>query len=390
MKLHPKIQQEIRQVTLQWPALPQAEKIPVRLQGTIVAYCARDANRDGRGLRCEARETVARTLKHIRSAERVAVDGSSAEDLAKRARSLLKSLKHNTDFDRTVHDARRFAGELQKAGRRRRRVAKVCRPQEHSCGTMEGVGEIRLCRVASADQLYKIGRKLRLCVAKGDRMSREYFSDLRTQEVELWTLCKCSAPFALLSVSEEDGSRFVTEFQGFDNSEPAVTDEDGRHHEIPRQILRKVLGLLNADAPDIECFTRAGVFRSLLSDAALGAHAEVCIYGERWRVWKFPDEIIMVSGYGFADGHHAIGERWSRFIRKASDTRPAMTRLRRARHRARRIGPDLVRWQEGVSHDDALDVGSLLELVLASRDLHAVLYGVNLPQSAPVHIQGLP
>lgn len=200
LRLHPRIRRGIESVAKHWPTLPQASAMPERLPKTIADYCARDENRDGRGLSVTAREVVERTLKHIRSAERLAADGARRNGLGHRGRGFLKSLLHNRDFDRTIEQARRFAGDVQKTGKRNARAAAVCERREYDCGTLRGVGEIRLRRVVSVKELMKVGATLNLCVAHGDEVGRQYYAELKKQKTEFWTLRTATTVIRLLSV----------------------------------------------------------------------------------------------------------------------------------------------------------------------------------------------
>ncbi len=124
--------------------------MPSRLVRTIDEFGAQPRNQDGRGLTAAAREIVGRTLKHIETAIRTS---GGRDNLAREARRLLKSLAHIDDFETTAQRASDFFGEVLKAGRRRARETPVCKPQTHVWGDLHGVGEIRLCRVASVADL---------------------------------------------------------------------------------------------------------------------------------------------------------------------------------------------------------------------------------------------
>lgn len=122
MNLQLRIRVLFAEIETGWPAnMAKAPTTPERLRTNVEEFCR--TNRDGRGLRVKARRAVERTLKHIKSAERKAV-GSGP--LAHKARKLLKSLQHHKRFEVTIEKARGFAGEVQKAGRRRARRAAVC------------------------------------------------------------------------------------------------------------------------------------------------------------------------------------------------------------------------------------------------------------------------
>ena len=364
LKLHPRICRGIMLVAKHWPALAQAGAMPERLPRTIADFCSQDGNRDKRGLTFTARRAVERTLKHIRSAERKAADGVTQKALAHRARSFLKSLPHNSNFDRTIKQGFLFAGDVQKTGKRNARATAVCEREEHVCGTLRGVGEIRLRRVVSVNELMSVGGTLNLCVAHGDEIGRQYHAELRKHETEFWTLGTAARAIALLSVEGDEGARCITEFQGLDGGQACALGEDGRSRRLPGWMLRKALRRLDADASDQPCFTGCGAFRSLLAASARKRCAEVVADGRQYRVWRFPGEMIIASRRVSPKGRPGRSQQWSRFIRRE-------LRSRRRTHDARHAGKRY-EWREGAWHDGAMDVGRLLGLVERSRDMYEV------------------
>ena len=356
MKLHPRVRALLAEIENDWPGSAQAPTVPERFLTTIQEFCRK--NRDGRGLRVVARRDVERTLKHIRSAERKAA-GSKA--LSRKARKLLTSLRHNVRFEMTIEQARGFAGEVQKEGRRSARRAPVCDPEEFRCGTLGGVA-IRLCRVVSVDGLMKVGRALHLCVARGDGAGRLYHAELRTGDTEFWTLQTDEGPVALLSVEEAEGTRRVAEFQGRSGRRPRATDEKGGQRVLPGRLLSNVLRSLDATATDQEDFTRVGAFQSLLPAAARASHRDVAAEGRRYRVWKSADEVIIGR---LRSGGCAVVQ-WSRFERHEL---PSETRRpgRGARKR--------YEWLPGAWHLGAMDSDRLLELLAQSPGLYKAFRG---------------
>ncbi len=125
LKLPRRFSEQIALAAKHWPDLPQTREMPKRFPSTIADFCDGESNQDRRGLRVEARKAAKRTLKHIKSAERTVADTASPESLPGSASSLLKSLKHNTDFDRTIEQARQFAGDVRETGKRRTNAAAV-------------------------------------------------------------------------------------------------------------------------------------------------------------------------------------------------------------------------------------------------------------------------
>ena len=256
---HPNIAARLAWLEAHWPNIPQAPAMPKRLLRTVDAFGDRPENRDGRGLSVTARETVLRTLKHVRSAVRKS-DGRG--DLAHAARRFLKSLAHITEFDETIERARRFRGEVQKTGCRRAKATPVCEAQAYVCGVVSGVGEIRLRRERSVAELQKVGRALHLCVAHANELGRTYHNALKTGESEFWSLRTAAGPFALLSVRVEEGERCIEEFEGGNEQRPVVTDANGRRHALSGVLLRNVLRKLKADPSNIDHFTCVGRFRA--------------------------------------------------------------------------------------------------------------------------------
>ena len=154
-KLPPRIRALLTEIEAGWPAnIATAPTMPKRVRTNVEEFCR--SNQDGRGLRVTARCIVERTLKHIKSAERKAV-GSGP--LAHKARKLLKSLQHYKRFEVTIKQARGFAGEVQKAGRRRAQRTAICDAVEFRCGTLHGV-VIWAVRVVSVYNLIQVGRTL--------------------------------------------------------------------------------------------------------------------------------------------------------------------------------------------------------------------------------------
>lgn len=340
--------------------------MPKRLLRTVDAFGDRPENRDGRGLSVTARETVLRTLKHVRSAVRKS-DGRG--DLAHAARRFLKSLAHITEFDETIERARRFRGEVQKTGCRRAKATPVCEAQAYVCGVVSGVGEIRLRRERSVAELQKVGRALHLCVAHANELGRTYHNALKTGESEFWSLRTAAGPFALLSVRVEEGERCIEEFEGGNEQRPVVTDANGRRHALSGVLLRNVLRKLKADPSNIDHFTCVGAFPSLLSRRNRENYRDVFADGCNFRIWRFTNEVIVAVSE--SRPRKAVPGRfaqWSRFVR----------RERRRQHRRRGRQPQVRRlpeWEQGAWHSAAMDLGELPELLMLSPDLNNAFAG---------------
>ena len=373
--MHPHIRDQLNLVETDWPRLPQFPCFPARVSATISDFCQSDENRDGRGLRVEARDVVLRTLRHIRSAERKATQASVTPSLAKEARKFLKSLGHNVEFERTVNRARRFAGEMQRSGRRVARARLICDPLVRSLG-MLGSAQARVRRVTSEAELTRVGCQLDLCVAKRDAIGRDYHARLKNGEMEFWCLEAANRSIALLGVVESDGLRQVSEFDGPRHDRPHVVDRTGSEIELPSDLLRRLLSEIDATADDNEHFCQAGVFRSLLQADARERRRVVVVDSEVYSVWRFPTEVI-VAKWRVGDGK-ALPPQWSRFVRSSINYakcsgifgRP----LARRRRRPARTSPQQAyEWREATWHSGSMDIGEFHALVLRSPELYAAV-----------------
>ena len=361
---HPRIARHLGWLAKNWPAVGQMTVMPKRLVESIDEFGEREDNRDLRGTRVVTIDLTERTLKHIKSAVRKV--GGDDGSIARKARQFLKSLQHVRDFDVTVEKASEFFGEVQKAGKRNASNRAVCDPEEHVVGPFQGVGRLRLRRVVSVAELRKVGRNLELCVAHASEVGRPYHAELRSRETEFWTLGLASAPIALLSVEIDDGVRRVTEFQGKNGERPIATDEDERSRHLPGWLLRNVLRRLDADASDQQYFSCKGAFRSLLPRAARRNYRDVVVDGRYYRVWRFPEEVIVASSARRPKTDMPRrGAQWSRFVRQS--LRPRRRAMKRAGTR--------YEWRKDAWHDEAMDFGAFLGLVEQSSDMYDAFTG---------------
>ena len=370
---HPEVAEWLRAVGMHWPEdLPQAPAMPKRLVRSVDEFGDRPENRDRRGLKVTARKTVVRTLRHIMSAVR---RSSGKGDLAFKARRLLKSLAHIHDFDQTIELARHHAGDAQKAARRAANETAVCEAEEHAVGRVPRAGDIRLCRVVTVKGLQKLGRKLQLCVAHADEIGRRYHNELKKPDKhEFWSLCTAAGPFALLSVSIDEGTRRVAEFDGYDGECPFVSDQNGRKRRLSGALLRNVLRRLKADASDVEHFTHVGAFGCLLPLQNRAKYRDVIAGGRNFRVWRFDDEVIVASSRkcpsGTMPGRSAV---WSRFVRCEQ------RRLHRRRGRRARVRRQ-TEWEQGAWHNEAMELGQFLELLVRSPELRDAFFETGMDE----------
>ena len=364
LSMHPRIARYLGWFEKNWPAVGQATKLPQRLVESVDEFGERKENRDLRGTKVATIDLTKRTLKHIKSAARRV--GGNDKSIARQARQFLKSLQHVRDFDVTVEKAREFFGEVQKAGRRNASNMAVCEPEEHVFSVLRGVGRLYLRRVVTVAELRKVGRKLGLCVAHANEVGRPYHAELRSLETEFWTLGTASGPIGLLSVEDDDGVRRVSEFQGQNGDRPVVEDHDERSHNLSGPLLRNVLRRLDAAACDHPQFSCVGAFRSLLPRSAWKKYREVVIDGRYYRVWCFPEEVIVASleksPKGVLPGRRA---QWSRFVR-----RPARPRRRETNRSVMRY-----EWREYACHDEAMDLGGFLGLLEQSSEMYDAFTG---------------
>lgn len=373
MALRSQIRDELRRVQRDWPQLPQFPRFPERVPATISAFCQDQNNRDGRGLKVSARKEVLRTLKHIRSAERRATHATVPLPLAREARKLLKSLGHNVEFERTVEQARRFAGEMQRTGKRVSMATSVCEPMECLCGIVDDV-EVRIRRVSSVADLMAVGGTLDLCVAKRDADGRDYHAQLRSGETEFWSLAG-RRPIALISVVEPNGQRRVSEFDGPGHERPYTRDRKGQKVELPGDLLTNLLRAIDATADDNEHFCRAGVFRSLVQDDARERRRDVVVEGFSYSVWRFATEIIIARR--LVSSGDAVRSQWSRFVRSSTNTAECVGMFGRRPGRRRRpptqASPETYEWREATWHSGSMDLGEFIALVLRSGELRAAV-----------------
>ena len=356
---HPKIRTAIAEVQSHWPWLalgPKCETAaPRHLAKIVVEYCGRPANRDRRGVKHSVVAEVCRTMRHIKSATRRTSPGAP-RGIATKARKLLKTLYHVQDFAEYATLARRFAGEVQKFGKRSARLRPACSAKSVLLGPTESYGEVFLARVVSVAELMSVGTKLHQCVAHGDSAGREYHQRLRRGESEFWQLLG-RRPLALLEVREEAPKRRLI-------VEVGTPDDDAL--DLPAAILRRALVELDACGDDDYVFQRVGAFWSLRHSPEPAASL---VFGNtRHRVWRHPGEIVICTEAGESS-------TWSRFQRQPADGTPRRRLRGNASIDRTGAAKDGIpyEWVQWCWSPDALDVRCLLDLVLENPPLYQVL-----------------
>ena len=369
---HPKIRTAIAEVRSHWPCLalgPKCETAaPRHLAKIVVEYCGRPANRDRRGVKHSVVAEVCRTLRHIRSATKRTSPGASGE-VATKARKLLKTLYHVHDFAECAMLARRFAGEVQKFGKRSARLRPACSAKSVLLGSTESYGEVFLARVVSVAELMSVGAKLHQCVAHGDAAGRGYHQRLQRGESEFWQL-HAHRPLALLEVREKAPKRRLI-------VEVGTPDDDAL--DLPAAILRRALVELDACGDDVYVFQRVGAFWSLRHSPEPAA--SLVLGNARHRVWRHPGEIVICTESGESS-------TWSRFKRHPADWTPRRGQRGSAFAKGTEAAKDGIpyQWVQWCWSPDALDVRRLLDLVLENPPLYQVLAasdGQTSGRSAP-------
>lgn len=357
--LKTKIRKAVNELEAHWPRLdmgsPSGPPHPPRLRDAIGEYCARPANRDGRGVKSSVLKQVLTTLRHVKSASIRATPGAPRE-IRTKARKLLKRLYHERDFAQAAILARTFGGELQRCGRRSARLRPVCRPSSALLGEAASFGQVYLERVVSIADLMHVGRALHQCVAHADATGRGYHDLLRRRESEFWQI-RAREPLALLQVDDEDGERRVVEVGTRDDPPP----------RIPTAMMRRVLCNLRASGDEEPIFQQVGAFWCLRHSPE--PTAIVDIGNGHYRIWRHHNEISVCE--------RAAGKpTWSRFRRRPVVVRaPRRLPAPRARRRGTRAAARGIgnRWERACWTPDSMDEADLLGLLCHSQCLYEVL-----------------
>ena len=308
---------------------------------------------------------VRKALRHLKSAARRATIVGTPE--ARAAKKLLKSAHHVRDFEALADRARGYAGVVQRLGKQRARQTAVCESTSVCLGEAGRFGEIHLERVVSVADFESIGGHLHLCVAHNDRFGREYHRRLRENAAEFWQL-RTRTPLALLEVARGDGDKpgQIVEYDTM--SESAL--------RLPMSMLLRVANELDASGDEIHEFNRIGAFWSLREQPT--PTATVRVDQALYRVWRFPDELIIE---GRRESRHGRRIGWSRFERDVVSSWHSRARGRPKRVRGKLAsndnGPEMTAgswaWSSRCFGRRALCDQQLQALMLASREIYSLL-----------------
>ncbi|MCZ0941544.1 MAG: hypothetical protein OXJ53_00615 [Gammaproteobacteria bacterium] len=336
--------------------------MPSQVDRLIKEYCKQPDNRDGRGLRSGTVAEIRKTLRHLKSAVKKVNAGGTPE--ARYAMKLLKRAHHMRDFKVLAAEARGYAGKVQRLGKKRAKQTAMCEAASVPLGQTDALGQVHLERVVSVAEMESIGRHLHLCVAHNDQFGREYHRRLRRNTAEFWQL-RAGAALALLEVTRDDeGLGWIAEFEA---KKSGV--------RLPRSMLLRIVRELKASGDRVDEFHRAGAFWAFRRPQP--PTAEIQVGPAIYRVWRFPDELIIL---GKTEGRRGRLSAWSRFVREP--VRPWYSRTRgrliRARGQANVAGGAPVgnwAWSSTCGGKRSLSDQQLQALMLASPEMYAVLAG---------------
>ena len=366
--MHYGIRNDLDELCALWPKLDLGSgaraRMPEQVELAITAFCERPGNRDGRGVTSATVAEVRKILRHMKSAAKRVVKVGTPE--ARVARKLLKSLHHVRDFEAISERARGYAGTLQRLGKMRARRIAVCEARSICLGKIDALGEVHLERVVSVADMRSIGGQLQLCVAHNDSIGREYHRRLRDNAAEFWQL-RSREPLALLEVARRDEGEHGEIIECETAGESEV--------KLPRSMLLRVVRELDASGDEVAEFDGAGAFWVLRQPRPPTATIEIGL--ARYRMWRFPDEVIIQGRMEDSRGRR-IG--WSRFVREA--VRPWHSRARGRPKLARRSdGADdatpriagSLAWSSRCCGRRALSDEQLQALMLESTEMYNLL-----------------
>ena len=365
--MHRGIRQDLAELCALWPKLKLGSGtkagVPTQLERLITDHCERSDNRDDRGLRSGTVREIRKTLRHLKSAAKKANAGGTPE--ARYAMKLLKRVHHMRDFKVLAAEARGYAGKVQRLGKQRAKQTAMCEAASIPLGRTDALGEVRLERIVSVADLESIGRHLHLCVAHNDQFGRRYHRRLRRNTSEFWQL-RAGAPLVLLEVARDD-----------EKEHGEIVEYETRKSGVrpPRSMLLRVVGELNASGDEFYEFNHVGAFWTLRKPQL--PTAEVQVGSVVYRVWRFPDELIILGKTEDRRGR-LIG--WSRFV--CEPVRPWHSRVRGRSRRVRgqtEVGGGRSAgnwaWSSKCHGKRALSDQQLQALMLASPEMYALLAG---------------
>ena len=272
-------------------------------------------------------------------------------DVKREARELVRAVQH-LRFEEIESRRSRFKGRLKAAGHARNERRKLESRRRHTIG--RPTDDLTVVQLTSSDQLQSAGRALRNCAAHKRGLGWTHHEALREGDSDFYLLEKSRDGVALIEVGTDD--RDVLDIR-------AVGNED---FQLPsRRVGLDLLRKLEATADDIEAFTAVGAF-SVFLPRVTRTRRRITVGDDEYRCWCFPEQRQIVL--------QRRGGPWSSFKwfaprRPARRGPPTIERLRRPRGRL----AGLMDWRTAASHEDALSVGNLVELMRRSRDFRRIV-----------------
>ena len=324
---------------------------------------------ENRGTRCIKRapmRRVRKTLKHITHAVHHAYVHEDA-NVRTKAKELVRSLQCQS-FEETEERARNFNGLLREVGRRRNEQ------QRKRARRRIEIGNLNLVQLNSVEQLKRVGRKLSLCVAHRDDLGREYHARLRSEESEFYRVERNGTAIGLIEIDQE--TRRVLETAGRRN----------KTLKLKRKVACEMLRVLEAQANNIDTFTRVGAFNFVL-DSSPNDVTPLQVDGYDYRFWFDPDgKRIAIQKRRAVDaiGKHEGSAKWSLFERGDQERR-----MRRRLRRRRRSENRSEEWCEVCWHRGAMAAGELVDLLIRSPELAESIREAFYGQTGPVEASGI-
>lgn len=344
---------------LQNQELPTKERqqLITRLRKVMEPYEIQPQNRDGRGVRHRVRKLERTTVRHIASALRFSQHHPDPQ-IRHKAKEFLRSIPHHS-FPTLATRASAFMGVARKASRR----LKEQRRQES--GRVVVITEsLSLEEVRSLTMLRKVGKKLRMCVAKLN-IARSRLEHVRDGTEELWVVRFEDGIVGLLSVScertpagrrhglSDTDWRTITECNGFDNESFVLS------HDVALEILKR----LQINQIDAETFSSVGAFPIFLHESIKYPIPMPIMDGNEWHyVWRTKHQVVIATSKRRPvsnDKFVASKMHWSRFSLKTSD-----------------------QWNNHF-FSNYLEIGKVLTLILKSPGFYSVISELRGPSNDP-------
>lgn len=330
--------------------LPNAvkAKVPSALHQRVEAFRELAANRTTTGSRVQ-REVIRGIRKTLRQLVRAVRHASAHDDgnVRQQARELIRSVQYES-FEDVQQRASSFVGLLNKAGHRRKELARRSERKRYPIGS-----EMELVELNSVDMLKSAGRKLELCVGRADSVGRGYHDALRSGDSEFYCLEREGQTLGLLEL--DLGSESIEALEG----------KNGSTLKLSRDDALRVLRELDATADSVGTFARVGAFSPFV--AAKLAPDVFESEGVKYAIWCFPSEPAIIV--------RTRRRTRSRPVRPARRTRgrpvsgswtwkPSWSLFKPLRRRRSSGRSTLLNWYEVSGNEHGMDVGELLDLAL--------------------------